>query len=105
MQTITERTEEFLSATACRARLAVGNTAHAVGNAAHAIRSRVSEERGQISAEFMGLLFIVALVIGAIVALGIHTTIADAINTFINNIKGGQSPAGAPAAPTGEGPG
>jgi hypothetical protein len=100
MQSITERTEEFLSATACRARLAVGNTAHA-------IRSRVSEERGQISAEFMGLLFIVALVIGAIVALGIHTTIADAINTFINNIKGGESPAGAPAAPTGgnEGPG
>jgi hypothetical protein len=92
MQTITDRTEDFLSATACRARLVVGN-------ARHAVAARLRDEQGQISAEFMGLLFIVALVIGAIVALGIHTTISSAIEGFINNIKGGQSPAGAPAAP------
>jgi hypothetical protein len=92
MQSITDRTEEFLSATACRARLAPGNIVSTLSR-------RLREERGQISAEFMGLLFIVALVIGAIVALGIHTTISDAINTFINNIKGGESPEGAPAAP------
>jgi hypothetical protein len=89
MQSITNRTEEFLSEVACRARRAPGNVAHAVA-------ARLREERGQISAEFMGLLFIVALVIGAIVALGIHTDIADAIQGFINDIKSGNEPAGAP---------
>jgi hypothetical protein len=89
MQTITDRTEEFLSATACRARLAVGN-------ARHAVATRMREEKGQISAEFMGLLFIVALVIGAIVALGIHKDISEAVDGFIGNIKSGDKPAGAP---------
>jgi hypothetical protein len=89
MQTITDRTEELLSATACRARLAVGN-------ARHAVAARLRDEQGQISAEFMGLLFIVALVIGAIVALGIHNDIADAIDGFIGDIKSGDKPEGAP---------
>jgi hypothetical protein len=89
MQTITDRTEEFLSVTACRARLAVGN-------AVHTLARRAREERGQISAEFMGLLFIVALVIGAIVALGIHDDISKAIDGFIGNIKSGDKPEGAP---------
>jgi hypothetical protein len=89
MQSITNRTEEFLSEVACRARLAPGNVAHALG-------ARLREERGQISAEFMGLLFIVALVIGAIVALGIHTDISEAVDKFISNIKSGDKPEGAP---------
>jgi hypothetical protein len=89
MQTITDRTEEFLVEVA-------GRTKVALGNAKQAVRERVREERGQISAEFMGLLFIVALVIGAIVALGIHTTISEAIEGFINDIKSGNKPAGAP---------
>jgi hypothetical protein len=89
MQTITDRTEEFLSATACRARLAVGN-------ARHAVAARLRDEQGQISAEFMGLLFIVALVIGAIVALGIHTDISEAVDGFISDIKSGDKPEGAP---------
>jgi hypothetical protein len=91
MQTITERTQQLATEVAGRTRAALVNARHAVAG--------MREERGQISAEFMGLLFIVALVIGAIVALGIHTTISEAIEGFINNIKGGQSPAGAPAAP------
>jgi hypothetical protein len=89
MQTITDRTEEFLVEVA-------GRTKVALGNAAHAVRERAREERGQISAEFMGLLFIVALVIGAIVALGIHTTISEAVRDFVNDIKSGNKPAGAP---------
>ena len=89
MQTITDRTEGFLSARACRAKLAVGN-------ARHAVAARLRDEQGQISAEFMGLLFIVALVIGAIVALGIHNDIADAVDGFIGDIKSGDAPDGAP---------
>lgn len=89
MQTITDRTGALVSATACRARLAVGN-------ARHAVAARLRDEQGQISAEFMGLLFIVALVIGAIVALGIHNDIADAIDGFISDIKSGDTPEGAP---------
>jgi len=89
MQSITNRTEEFLSEVACRMRLATGN-------AVHTLSARAREERGQISAEFMGLLFIVALVIGAIVALGIHDDISGAIDTFIGNIKSGDKPEGAP---------
>jgi hypothetical protein len=40
----------------------------------------------------MGLLFIVALVIGAIVALDIHNDIANAVDGFIGNIKSGDKP-------------
>ena len=89
MQTIIDRTEELVRGAAARTRLALGD-------AKHAVAARARDERGQISAEFMGLLFIVALVIGAIVALDIHTTISDAIEGFINDIKSGDKPEGAP---------
>jgi hypothetical protein len=88
MQTITERTQEL----AVKTRLALSD----VRDAAHSAAERVRDERGQISAEFMGLLFIVALVIGAIVALGVHTIISEAVRDFVNNIKSGDKPAGAP---------
>ena len=83
MQTINERRQEL----ARRTREAMADLAQAIG-----VRGR--EERGQISAEFMGLLFIAALVIGAIVALDIHTLISEAVETFINNIKSGDKPEG-----------
>jgi hypothetical protein len=89
MQTIIDRTEELVREAAARTRLAFGDAKHPVAR-------RARDERGQISAEFMGLLFIVALVIGAIVALDIHTTISDAIEGFINDIKSGDKPEGAP---------
>jgi hypothetical protein len=72
MQTITHRTEEL----------------------ARALANRARDQRGQISAEFMGLLFIAALVIGAIVALDIHTLISEAVEQFINDIKSGDKPEG-----------
>jgi hypothetical protein len=83
MQTIYEHRHELVR----RTRAAMADLAQAIG-----IRGR--EERGQISAEFMGLLFIAALVIGAIVALDIHTLISEAVETFINNIKSGDKPEG-----------
>jgi hypothetical protein len=89
MQTITERTEELARELAARTRVALAHLKHVAGE-------RTRDERGQISAEFMGLLFIAALVIGAIVALGIHTIIAEAARDFVNNIKSGDKPAGAP---------
>jgi hypothetical protein len=89
MQTIIQRTEELVREAAAHTRLALGDAAHAVAR-------RAREERGQISAEFMGLLFIVALVIGAIVALNIHTLISDAIKEFVEDIKSGDTPEGAP---------
>ena len=87
MQTITERTEELARDLAIRSRAAMADLGQAVAR-------RAREERGQISAEFMGLLFIAALVIGAIVALDIHTLISEAVETFINNIKSGDKPEG-----------
>jgi hypothetical protein len=83
MQTINERRQEL----ARRTREAMADLAQAIGG-------RGREERGQISAEFMGLLFIAALVIGAIVALDIHTLISEAVETFIENIKSGDKPEG-----------
>ena len=83
MQTINERRQELAR-----------RTREAMADLAQAIAGRGREERGQISAEFMGLLFIAALVIGAIVALDIHTLISEAVETFIENIKSGDKPEG-----------
>ena len=83
MQTINERRQELAR-----------RTREAMADLAQAVAGRGREERGQISAEFMGLLFIAALVIGAIVALDIHTLISEAVETFINNIKSGDKPEG-----------
>ena len=53
------------------------------------IRSRLADDRGQTAAEYMGILFIVAIIIGAIVAAGIHKDIADAADSLIEDISGG----------------
>jgi hypothetical protein len=52
-------------------------------------RTRLAEDRGQTAAEYMGILFIVAIIIGAIVAAGIHEDIADAADNLISDIAGG----------------
>ena len=53
------------------------------------MQTRLSEERGQTAAEYMGILFIVAIIIGAIVALKIHKDIAQAADDLIKDISGG----------------
>jgi Flp pilus assembly pilin Flp len=85
MQTITDRTEELSRELAIRTRVAISDLVHAV-------TERAREQRGQTAAEYMGILLIVAMIIGALFSLGVHTMIRDAVEGFINNIKSGESP-------------
>jgi Flp pilus assembly pilin Flp len=85
MQTITDRTEELTRELAIRTRVAISDLVHAVGE-------RAREQRGQTAAEYMGILLIVAMIIGALFSLGVHTMIKDAVEGFINNIKAGEQP-------------
>jgi Flp pilus assembly pilin Flp len=85
MQTITDRTEALSRELAIRTRVAISDLVHAV-------TERAREQRGQTAAEYMGILLIVAMIIGALFSLGVHTMIKDAVEGFINNIKSGESP-------------
>jgi hypothetical protein len=80
MQTITDRTEA----------LAI-RTWIALSGAGRAGAERAREQRGQTAAEYMGLLFVIALIIGALISVGVPGTIADAANGLIEDIsKGGK---------------
>jgi hypothetical protein len=85
MQTITDRTEELARELAIRTRVAMSGLVQAVSD-------RAREQRGQTAAEYMGILLIVALIIGFMVALKLHEDIANAAQGFVNNIKGGDKP-------------
>jgi Flp pilus assembly pilin Flp len=78
MQTISDRTEEL----AIRAWVAIGGLARSVAE-------RAREQRGQTAAEYMGILLIVALIIGALVSLDVDGKIKTAVGDFIDNIKNG----------------
>ena len=78
MQTITDRTQEL----AARSWLALS----AAGSA---LAERARDERGQTAAEYMGLLFVIALIIGALISLKIHEDIAKAAEGLINDISNG----------------
>ena len=78
MQTITDRTEELARELAIRTRVAMASLAH-----------RAREQRGQTAAEYMGILLIVALIIGALVSLDVDGKISTAVGDFIENIKKG----------------
>jgi Flp pilus assembly pilin Flp len=82
MQTITDRTEEL-------AREAAIRTWVALYNLPGALAQRAREQRGQTAAEYMGILLIVALIIGALVGLDVDGKIARAADTLIGNIKEG----------------
>jgi Flp pilus assembly pilin Flp len=80
MQTITDRTEEL----AIRAWIALSG-------AGRAVAERARDQRGQTAAEYMGLLFVIALIIGALISVGVHETISREANNLINDIsKGGK---------------
>ena len=80
MQTITDRTEE----------LAI-RTWLALTGAGRAVAERARDQRGQTAAEYMGLLFVIALIIGALISVGVPGTIADAANGLVEDIsKGGK---------------
>ena len=64
--------------------------AHAHGQrAGRAVRGRLGEERGQTAAEYMGILLVVAVIIGALIAANVDGRIADAANTMVDKIAGG----------------
>jgi hypothetical protein len=64
--------------------------AHARGRrAALAVRDRLGEERGQTAAEYMGILLVVAVIIGALIAADVDGKIAKAANTMVDKIAGG----------------
>ena len=71
MQSITDRTQQL----AIRAWVAVAN--------------RAREQRGQTAAEYMGILLIVALIIGALVTLDVDGKISGYVGDFIDNISKG----------------
>lgn len=52
-------------------------------------QNRLAEDRGQTAAEYMGILFIVAIIIGALVTAKVHEAIADAAGKLIDEIAGG----------------
>ena len=60
-----------------------------MNGAGTAARNRLEEQRGQSAAEYMGILLVVAVIIGALIAAKVHTHIADAANTMIDKIAGG----------------
>ena len=61
---------------------------HARGAAAGA-RARLSEQHGQTAAEYMGILLVVAVIIGALIAANVDGNIADAANEMVKKIAGG----------------
>src|SRR5688572_11000238 len=48
----------------------------------------VRDERGQTAAEYMGVLLLVALIIGAIVGPGVAAAVADGVNGAVCRIAG-----------------
>ena len=54
-----------------------------------ALRNRVEDQRGQTAAEYMGILLVVAVIIGALIAANVDGKIADAANTMVDKIAGG----------------
>ena len=67
-----------------------GGARRAAGDRLPAPRVRgLAAERGQTAAESMGMLLLVALIVGALVALGMQTRIADQVALLICRIAGG----------------
>lgn len=51
------------------------------------------EERGQTSAEYLGIIVVVALIIATVVGSGLDTKISNALGTVVDNITSGKSDA------------
>jgi Flp pilus assembly pilin Flp len=80
VHTITDRTEE----------LAI-RTWVALSGAGRALAERARDQRGQTAAEYMGLLFVIALIIGALISLEVPQDIAKAADGLVGDIsKGGK---------------
>ena len=53
------------------------------------LRNRVADQSGQTAAEYMGILLVVAVIIGALIAADVDGKIADAAKGMIDKISGG----------------
>ena len=53
------------------------------------VRRRLADQSGQTAAEYMGILLVVAVIIGALIAANVDGNIADAANQMVEKIKGG----------------
>jgi Flp pilus assembly pilin Flp len=78
MQTITERTEELVREAGIRTRLALDE-----------LVERTREERGQTAAEYMGILFVVAAIIAALITAEVPQKIGEAAAGLIDKIANG----------------
>ena len=58
--------------------------------AAMGVRNRLEEQRGQTAAEYMGILLVVAVIIGALIAADVDGKIAKAANDMVDKISGGK---------------
>ena len=61
--------------------------------ALHALAARARDQRGQTAAEYMGILLIVAVIIGAIATSGVGGKISDLISNMIDSISSGDKKA------------
>jgi len=80
MSDFTNRTEDAVRELCVRADLALRSAAQ-----------RLREQRGQTAAEYMGLLLIIALIIGVLFASGIGEWIKNGVEQNINKIKDGKT--------------
>jgi hypothetical protein len=53
------------------------------------VRNRLSEQHGQTAAEYMGILLVVAVIIGALIAADVDGKIAKAAGDMVDKIAGG----------------
>jgi Flp pilus assembly pilin Flp len=53
------------------------------------LRNRVADQSGQTAAEYMGILLFVAVVVAAMISLNVDDKIANAANTMVDKIAGG----------------
>ena len=85
MQTFVNRTEEATRESGSRPGGMLDNLAKLAG--------RAREQRGQTAAEYMGILLVVAVIIGAVATSGVGGKISDLIGSMIDSISPGDKKA------------
>jgi Flp pilus assembly pilin Flp len=89
MQTIVRRSEDATRELAIHAKVALDNLLYAIAE-------RTREQRGQTAAEYMGILLIVAVIIGALYTSNLGHKISTLVGQLIDSINSGnkQGPGG-----------
>jgi Flp pilus assembly pilin Flp len=83
---------ELMLRTAVFTRVTVYSMAHALAGAAHQAGERFRREQtGQDMVEYGGVLLLVALIVGALIASQIPTHVANLLTSAADNVFSGQS--------------